>query len=448
MRSILLTLVFFLFFLPIIFGQKIIVLQPGPGVGKDTKINSAFPDFKWGTNPNLVVCAWTYEGVFGIGRTLIRFDLSMIPAHAQILDARLTLFYDPDAANGEQYGENASFVEKIVENWDEMSATWNTKPLSTGEGAVFIARTQSPTQDLTDIDVTGFVSGWVLSPETNFGFLHKMATEELYCSLVYSSSDHPNADKRPKLVVSYNDCDPPLAGFSYSAKTLHVSFTDSSSAANSWFWEFGDGYFSNLKNPTHVYSTPGIYPVCLTVYDSCGSDTTCEDVHVCEMPEPHYYYTIHSGLVAFRDSSTMPQSWYWDFGDGFFSNLRNPEHYFNEAGTFHVCEKVTNACGVQSFCDSVKIVSNAIEDNFKLYEVSLFPNPARDYVFFNLKVKSGTTASIELVSPQSTSLRKWTYEIKPGDGPISLYVAGLSKGLYFLQTKIDGIFRLNKLLIL
>lgn len=448
MKYVLLTFIFFLLFLSSSFSQKTIVLQPGPVNGKDTKINSAFPDFQWGTNPNLVACAWTYDMVFGIGRSLIRFDLSIIPSHAQILDARLTLFYDPDAANGEQYGENASYIEKIVENWDDMAVTWNTQPLSTMAGAVFIPRTQSTYQDLTDIDLTAFVSEWALHPETNFGFLHRMVTEDLYCSLVYSSSDHPNSDKRPKLVVHYRDCDPPIAGFFYSTQIPGVNFTDTSSSATSWFWDFGDGYFSNLQNPAHVYATQGVYPVCLTVNDSCGSDTICKNVPVCEMPEPHFYYSMNGQLVAFRDSSTIPQSWYWDFGDGFYSDLKDPVHYFNEQGTFCVCETVTNACSVQTFCDSVKIVANAIEDNLKSFEVGLYPNPAHDLVFLNLKVKTETTASIELFTPHYSSMGKWIREIKPADGAISLNISGLPKGIYFLQTKIDGVFRLNKLIIL
>ena len=447
MRSVLLSIVFFLLILPSIFSQKTIVLQPGPEDGKDTKINSAFPDYNWGTNPNLVACAWSYEGVFGIGRALVRFDLSIIPSGAQIIDARLTLFYDPDAANGEQYGENASYIEKIIENWDDLSATWENQPFSTGAGAVFIPRTKNFSQDLTDIDVTEFVSGWVLDPETNFGFMHRMVTEELYCSLVYSSSNHPNSDKRPKLVVQYRDCDPPLAGFLYSVQALSVDFTDSSNSGNSWLWEFGDGYFSSLQNPTHAYAAQGVYPVCLTVHDSCGSDAICKDVHVCEMPGPHFYYTVNNRLVAFHDSSIMPLSWYWDFGDGFFSDIKSPEHMYNESGTFYVCETVTNACSVQTFCDSVTVFANAVEDNLTSFEVGLYPNPTNDVVFLNMNFRRETIVSIELFTTQNNSIGKWIREVKPGDGAISLKIPGLSKGIYFLQTQTDGVFRLNKLII-
>ena len=448
MKTIVFTCVFFILFLSDNFGQKTIVLQPGPADGKDTQVNSAFPYNNWGINPNVVTCAWTFQDVLGIGRSLIRFDLSAIPPDAQILDARLTLFYDPSTSFGAQYGENASYIKKITEAWDEMTVTWYNQPLSTWADEIFIERTSSPSQDMTDINITGFVSGWVLFPETNFGFMHRMVAEIPYCCLAYSTSDHSSAEKRPKLVVRYIDCDPPSAGFSYSTQMPGVNFTDTSSSATSWWWDFGDGYFSNLQNPTHTYATQGIYPVCLTVNDSCGADTICVNIPVCEMPQPHFSYTVNDQLVAFRDSSTMPQSWSWDFGDGFYSNLKDPEHYYNEPGTFYVCETVTNGCGVQTFCDSVKIIMVAVENHLKPFEVGLYPNPAHDLVFLDLKVSTGTTASIELFTTQHSSLRKWIREIKPGDGTISLNIAGLSKGIYFLQTKIDGVYRSDKLIIL
>lgn len=42
-------------------------------------------------------------------------------------------------------------------------------------------------------------------------------------------------------------------------------------------WDFGDGYYSNEKNPSHSYSQPGIYTISLTVYDECGCSNTWID---------------------------------------------------------------------------------------------------------------------------------------------------------------------------
>jgi PKD repeat protein len=53
--------------------------------------------------------------------------------------------------------------------------------------------------------------------------------------------------------------------FTFAAAGNSVSFSDASSSATSWFWDFGDGLTSTLQNPTHVYAIPGTYSVTLTI---------------------------------------------------------------------------------------------------------------------------------------------------------------------------------------
>jgi len=447
MKSIFLTFLYLTLFL-LSNGQKTIVLQPGPADGQDGYINSAFPDYSWGNEAGLIACAWTFGGDFGIGRSLIRFDLSQVPAGAQILDARLTLCFDPGVAYGSQTGENASVLNKIVADWHENTVTWNSQPPVPTSDAIFIPKTQSTTQDLENINVTRFVEDWVLHPETNFGVILRMETEIEYCCLVLSSSDNFNGVKRPKLVVTYRDCPTPLANFTFVTQIPKVSFFDNSFSAFSWFWDFGDGYFSNLKNPEHLYSTQGIYNVCLQITDSCGADTICKSVAVCLMPEPHFNWKANSQTVTFRDSSSSPLSWFWSFGDGFFSDLKDPVHFFNESGTYYVCEEVTNGCGIQSYCDSVKIYSSAVENLTSGNDIKLYPNPARDVVKVIYSASSHTTVQFELFALPGFPLRNWTDEIKPGSAALTIDLGWLSPGAYLLQSKIDGVVRLNKLIIL
>ena len=62
-----------------------------------------------------------------------------------------------------------------------------------------------------------------------------------------------------------------------------INFTDESCGGNtSWTWSFGDGSTSNLQNPMHNYSAPGIFDVSLEVGNGNGinSDTIFQYIEV------------------------------------------------------------------------------------------------------------------------------------------------------------------------
>ncbi|MFA5247978.1 MAG: PKD domain-containing protein [Patescibacteria group bacterium] len=71
---------------------------------------------------------------------------------------------------------------------------------------------------------------------------------------------------------------PPTASFTGTPTSgftpLSVQFTDTSiNSPSSWSWTFGDGSTSTLQNPSHTYSSYGVYTVILTATNSYGSDT-------------------------------------------------------------------------------------------------------------------------------------------------------------------------------
>lgn len=57
----------------------------------------------------------------------------------------------------------------------------------------------------------------------------------------------------------------PAANYTSEINGLTVNFTDTSSGATAWYWNFGDGTTSNLQNPEHSYTAIGNYPVKLYV---------------------------------------------------------------------------------------------------------------------------------------------------------------------------------------
>jgi len=61
----------------------------------------------------------------------------------------------------------------------------------------------------------------------------------------------------------------PTAAFTYSAEDMKINvpvvFTDASTGAISWIWDFGDGATANVPNPQHIFTNSGSMNVMLVV---------------------------------------------------------------------------------------------------------------------------------------------------------------------------------------
>lgn len=90
------------------------------------------------------------------------------------------------------------------------------------------------------------------------------------------------------LAIVVNTDPLPIAAFTPPVPIIinnPVVFTDNTISAGgsvtSMEWNFGDNTASIFQNPTHIYSVPGVYPVCLMVQTASGCvDTVCMDVNV------------------------------------------------------------------------------------------------------------------------------------------------------------------------
>ncbi|MEM7038357.1 MAG: PKD domain-containing protein, partial [Bacteroidota bacterium] len=83
-------------------------------------------------------------------------------------------------------------------------------------------------------------------------------------------------------MLNISGCPIPQPTYTYSANLLQVDFFNStvSHGGVTWAWDFGDGNTSSLQNPSHTYATQGSYQVCLTVTDSCGTDSSCQQIPI------------------------------------------------------------------------------------------------------------------------------------------------------------------------
>ena len=61
---------------------------------------------------------------------------------------------------------------------------------------------------------------------------------------------------------------------------LTVKFTNESSNGSQFKWKFGDSITSEGENPTHTYTSPGLYTVQLTVMNVTGCDTVVKTNYI------------------------------------------------------------------------------------------------------------------------------------------------------------------------
>lgn len=128
---------------------------------------------------------------------------------------------------------------------------------------------------------------------------------------------------------------------------LTINFFDTSTspadAIVDWFWNFGDGNFSNAQNPTHTYTTPGQYAVSLTVTtgDGCQDEFIFQFIEVGQAPIVNFDATPTIVCVGedvnFNDLTTgTGTAWFWDFGDGTGSNIPDPIHPYQDTGVYDI----------------------------------------------------------------------------------------------------------------
>jgi|GEM_PF-1813496 len=213
---------------------------------------------------------------------------------------------------------------------------------------------------------------------------------------------------------AYTPCLAPAAGFAFQKNNFTVAFTDTSSLATSWHWNFGDGSASTDKNPVHTFSA-GTFNVCLLVTNSCWQDSVCKSIQItCTPPVARFFSTYGYPDAQFTDSSVTGTliSRLWDFGDSTTSIEKNPVHTYTNPGTYHVCLTVTDSCGTSTACDYVYMMLPLT------LSINITPEPANDLKAQFTDLTPGTTwwrwqfgdgDSSQLRSPSHTYKAYGTY---------------------------------------
>jgi PKD repeat protein len=157
---------------------------------------------------------------------------------------------------------------------------------------------------------------------------------------------------------------PPVADFSYEPAEISIGdivyFNSTSHDTDgfiiNWTWNFGDGNIAYGEYVTHQYNNNGTYIVNLTVTDNGSATGSIEKTIFVgnQPPVADFIFAPENPTVNedvyFTDISTDPDgiivSWWWNFGDGYYSDLQNPVHRFYLVGTYDVELTVTDDDGL------------------------------------------------------------------------------------------------------
>lgn len=122
-------------------------------------------------------------------------------------------------------------------------------------------------------------------------------------------------------------------------------------------WDFGNGQISldSLPDPVQYFtdSLYRTYTVRLISTNFCGADTFEHDITVKPIDVKAFFNVpnligCEPYTVQFSNFATPGASVSWDFGDGNTASSFNPQHTFQQDGTYKVVQKASSGCGYDS----------------------------------------------------------------------------------------------------
>lgn len=219
----------------------------------------------------------------------------------------------------------------------------------------------------------------------------------------------------------YIDC-PPLNSF----------FKDSTvTPVIKWEWNFGNGKTSTEQNPSHIYTTPGLYDVQLITTNYAGCSDTLIKEKLVEIDGPNGAITFSKDTLCIPDSILFDLNfkntvhYIFNFGDGEINSFSfNPDslavsHSYTNGGTFQPSVELIDASGCFYSLPQLPIVNaDSIAARFStssniICDVANIPftNKSRSTLPSSFIWKMGDGTSLTENSPVHTYVNDSNYTI-------------------------------------
>ncbi len=167
-------------------------------------------------------------------------------------------------------------------------------------------------------------------------------------------------DKKLKINSSFGEVLFEQSVFS-GCSPLKVHFRNKADLFDRFSWSFGDGGYSDKKDPEWIFDVEGQYKVVLKAYKT-GGPTAIYSSIITVYPKPQARFEtapekamIPDDEIQFLNFSTNAITSKWYFGDGSTSDLPEPKHKYLKYGSYNVSLVLKSEYG----CSDSLVVANA-----------------------------------------------------------------------------------------
>ncbi len=223
----------------------------------------------------------------------------------------------------------------------------------------------------------------------------------------------------------------PVASFTYESNNnfttpSEITFTNTSSNAVSYDWDFGDGSdHVTDENPVHTYAATGDYTVTLIATNGSKTDTETAAITITpEDPVANFTFVSNNDFhtpseITFTNTSTSAMSYEWDFGDGSATSTdENPVHTYSTSGSYTVTLTATNETLTNQKTETIEITpfqpvanfTHASNNGYHEPSIITFTNTSEHAASYLWDFGDGTTSTAQ--NPAHTFSTAGSYTVK------------------------------------
>lgn len=138
-------------------------------------------------------------------------------------------------------------------------------------------------------------------------------------------------------------------------------------------WQIDGVPVANGNSFQYTFNAPGVYLVCLTLYDNSTQNvvcTYCTPITVsfnqtCQANFTTVPYGLDAYFIDYSATDPSITTYMWSFGDGSpISTSRFPVHTYTTPGTYTVCLAIQNSFCSDSLCQTIVVDSTIITPVF------------------------------------------------------------------------------------